>query len=295
MEHSLQRFLEAKRSVDDRAHNHQVWESLKTALIGVGGLQPLEVLEINGGVGGMFHRILADGVLSRAAYTLIDPEPDNIAHALAHLPEQLEGLGQETAGRPGGLFVFSPVVAVDAVLEAVDLEVFIEREAGNRQWDLIIVNTAFDLIHTDFALAELCSLAYPGALIYFATNPEGWMAFEPQLDPLVDDFISTCYYQRAQNNWMGRGLFKKLDDAGLSLLDVGGMDWIVFPKRGEYPSDEGYFLHYMLDKVGKDLLGCSELDQSRLAAWLAARHAQVERGELVFVSHQLDFLAQVAS
>jgi hypothetical protein len=31
------------------------------------------------------------------------------------------------------------------------------------------------------------------------------------------------------------------------------------------------------------------LDPVRFEAWIAERHAQIERGELVYIAHQLDF------
>jgi hypothetical protein len=35
------------------------------------------------------------------------------------------------------------------------------------------------------------------------------------------------------------------------------------------------------------------LEQVRFDRWITERHAQIERGELVYIAHQLDFLGQV--
>jgi hypothetical protein len=40
------------------------------------------------------------------------------------------------------------------------------------------------------------------------------------------------------------------------------------------------------------LQGHRELDPARFAAWIAERHAQIDRGELVYIAHQLDVLAR---
>jgi hypothetical protein len=43
----------------------------------------------------------------------------------------------------------------------------------------------------------------------------------------------------------------------------------------------------------ESLTGHVELEASALASWLKERRAQIERGELVYIAHQMDFLARV--
>jgi hypothetical protein len=40
------------------------------------------------------------------------------------------------------------------------------------------------------------------------------------------------------------------------------------------------------------LKGNAELNEDVFSEWLRKRHEQIERGELVYVAHQLDFLVQ---
>jgi hypothetical protein len=41
------------------------------------------------------------------------------------------------------------------------------------------------------------------------------------------------------------------------------------------------------------LTGQPELDQARFAGWLAQRRRKVEKAELVYIAHQMDFLVRV--
>ena len=68
--------------------------------------------------------------------------------------------------------------------------------------------------------------------------------------------------------------------------------WIVHPHEGGYPADEAYFLHFIIHTIYLALAGHPELDQERLVSWTAQRHAQIERGELVYIAHQLDIFGK---
>src|SRR5260221_6380283 len=66
------RYLAAKKSVDDRALNWQVWQRLVAALPRATSEQPLRILEVGAGIGSMVERLLAGDVLTHATYTAID-------------------------------------------------------------------------------------------------------------------------------------------------------------------------------------------------------------------------------
>src|SRR5262249_4085928 len=85
--YSFTRYLTAKKSVDDRALNRYVWQSLSAALPRSTAEQPLHILEIGAGLGAMVERLVAGGLLSHATYTAIDMEPTLIAEARRRLPQ----------------------------------------------------------------------------------------------------------------------------------------------------------------------------------------------------------------
>ncbi|MEZ4615529.1 MAG: hypothetical protein R2867_08450 [Caldilineaceae bacterium] len=76
---NFQRYLAAKKSVDDRALNHHVWMTLHNRLQEKAGDEPLRVVEIGAGIGTMVERILERDLLTKAHYTLVDAVSANIA------------------------------------------------------------------------------------------------------------------------------------------------------------------------------------------------------------------------
>ena len=121
--------------------------------------------------------------------------------------------------------------------------------------------------------------------------------------PGLDGQIETLYHQtmdlrriaghRSGDSYTGRHLFGHLRTAGVDILDAGSSDWVIFAGPQGYPSDEAYFLHFIIHTIGTALRGHPELDPVALRSWIAQRHAQIEAGSLVYIAHQLDFLGRV--
>ena len=83
--YSFTRYLTAKKSVDDRALNQHVWQSLAAALPRATPEKPLQILEVGAGLGTMVERLFAGGMLTHATYTAIDLEPTLVAEARRRL------------------------------------------------------------------------------------------------------------------------------------------------------------------------------------------------------------------
>ncbi len=90
---SYPRYLAAKKSVDDRALNRQVWAALQRELtrLETGGAEGceggcLKVLEVGAGIGTMIERLFEWGSLKEAEYTALDASAENIAEACQRLP-----------------------------------------------------------------------------------------------------------------------------------------------------------------------------------------------------------------
>jgi hypothetical protein len=304
--YSLTRYLAAKKSVDDRALNWQVWQHLVAALPRATPQQPLRILEVGAGIGSMVERLLAGDVLTHAAYTAIDQAPALLAEAYHRLcpwaREQGFGVVENHQGqlhvRRGGHHI-----AIET--EAIDVANFIAREHGRRVWDLLIGQAFLDLIDMPTTLPGLCSLVRPGGLLYFPTTFDGGTAFQPEDDPEFDRAIEDCYHQAIDQRVLdgkpsgdsraGRRLFAHLRTAAVDVLAAGGSDWVVFAGTNGYPGDEAYFLHDIIHTIDLVLTGHRHLDAERFSAWVAQRHAQIEQGALVYIAHQLDILGRMAA
>lgn len=288
MHNDFTHYLTAKRTVDDRALNRVVWAQLAEAVRArqAALTRPLRVLEIGAGVGTMVERLLAWRLFDADAvgvhYTLLDADPTLLASAqtrLTHLPWWLQ------------LEV--------AAANALDYAARVAATGTTQQCDLLIANAFLDLLDLPTALPQLRGLLADDGLFYFTINFDGATLLEPAIDPALDAAIEAAYHrtmdERITNgrpsgdSRTGRHLFTLLPAAGFEIRSAGSSDWVVHPVGGAYPADEAYFLHFIVATMAGALRDDPTLDQPRFAAWIASRHAQIERGELIYIAHQLDF------
>jgi hypothetical protein len=304
--YSLTRYLAAKKSVDDRALNWQVWQHLVAALPRTTPKQPLRVLEVGAGIGSMVERLVAGHALTHATYTAIDQAPALLAEAYRRLCPWARERGFEVdENGQGQLHVWRAGQDIRIETEAIDVANFIAREHGRRVWDLLIGQAFLDLIDIPTTLPGLCSLVRPGGLLYFPTTFDCDTAFMPECDPEFDRAIEACYHQAIDERMLdgkpsgdsraGRRLFAQFRTAAVDVLAAGGSDWVVFAGANGYPGDEAYFLHDIIHTIDLVLTGHHHLDAKRFAAWVARRHAQIEQGALVYIAHQLDVLGRMTA
>jgi hypothetical protein len=99
--------------------------------------------------------------------------------------------------------------------------------------------------------------------------------------------------KKAGDSHTGRNLLLHLRKSGAEILAAGSSDWVVFPKSNGYKDQETYFLHFIVHTIHNELSGHEALDVRSLDSWVAQRHAQIEKGELVFIAKQMDVLARI--
>lgn len=299
-EYTFPRYLAAKKTIDDRALNVPVWETLKTNLPAD---RPLRVLEVGAGIGTMLERALERGLLTRAAYTALDEQPENLAVARQRLPAWAAAQGWAYTPQATGASLRRGHADLDVQWQGGDLLEFTARPEQHGAWDLIIAHAVLDLLDLDVALPRLLGALRPAGLFYFTLNFDGATLFQPEFDRAFDDQLEALYHRTMDervtagrpsgDSRAGRHLFARLRRAGAEILTAGSSDWTVFAPGSTYPADEAYFLHFIIHTVEGALCGHPELDAARFAAWAAARRAQIERGELVYIAHQLDFVGRV--
>lgn len=307
--YTFQRYLAAKRTVDDRALNHHVWESLHGELAQRETEHDLTILEIGGGIGTMIERLLEDGRLSRTTYHLVDEQHENITTASERLTQRYNTHHHPTSGADFHLhptqshtLVNMPSTHLNLHLYTSDLFEFIQSAGPLTQVDLLLAHAFMDLVDIPATLPLLTQSLKPGALLYFTINFDGATILEPTIDKAFDAHIEGIYHrtmdERITNgkpsgdSHTGRHLFHQMKTANIHTIDAGSSDWVIIPHHGSYPHDEGYFLHFIVNTMHSALRDHPDIDRPRFEQWIATRHAQIEQGELVYIAHQLDYLGE---
>jgi hypothetical protein len=291
MEYSFPRYLLAKQSVDDRALNRHVLEALKRNL----PAGPMRVVEAGAGMGNMLARLLSWDILTCAEYVHIDSMPENIAFAQEWLPKWADeaGLCAERVGE-GRLRLFD--ARRDVVITLVQADVMEYIQTRPEPGDLLIAHAFLDLLPMPESMPGLLSLTKD--LAWLTINFDGLTSLEPSIDPGLDEKIQRLYHQTMDrrptggDSRAGRHLFGHLRQADAEVLAAGASDWVVYARDGKYPPEEDYFLHFILHFFEQALSGSPELEPAQFAGWLAKRREQVDCGELVYIAHQMDFLAR---
>lgn len=301
MSYSFPRYLAAKKTVDDRALNRRVWDKLAELLASYSKPQ---IIEAGAGIGTMLERMLAWNLFQEADYTAIDMSHENIQTALhQRLPGWCRDCGYYLkSNTPNNLVIAGHQQRVNACFIKADCLDFASNESNQGHWDLLVAHAFLDLFDIPSILPKLLRLLRKGGLFYFSINFDGLSVFEPLIDPDFDEKIWSLYHRSMDERLVkgkvsgdshsGRHLFHHLMMAGAEILEAGASDWVVFPRQGTYLSDEAYFLNVILNFIAETLSGSPDLDATRFQAWLAVRKGQIEKGELVFIAHQLDFVGR---
>ena len=292
MDYSFPRYLLSKQTVDDRALNRGVLEALKANL----PHGPIRIIEIGAGMGNMVARLISWDVITKADYIHMDAMEENINYALEWIPKWAAGAGFKTeriAERQ--LRLFDEWREVNIHLERADVFDFITN--NNIPADLLIAHAFLDLLRMPESMPKLLSLTKD--LAWLTVNFDGVTSLEPTIDAQLDDQIERLYHETMDkratggDSSAGRHLFSHLRAAGAQILSAGSSDWVVHAIDGKYPADEAYFLEFILHFFEESLSGYPGLDAIAFANWLTIRRRQIDTGELVYIAHQIDFLAKV--
>jgi hypothetical protein len=300
--YSYPRYLTAKKTVDARALNRRVWSRFVTAV--ADAASPVRVLEVGGGVGATVQRVveaLEERSVDRLRYTIVDIEPANIETARAALRDWAAARGYRVFGTDPQVWTDGPM-EVSVAFRTADLFDLADAHDGPL-YDAVVAQAVFDLLPIPEGHRALAPLLRTGGLWYLPIHFDGVTAFEPTGDPTLDARIERLFHESMQaapdepdrsGAHCGRRLLTHFRAGGDTLLEAGASDWVVFGREGAYPGDEAYFLHHILHFVETELTGHPNLDAEAFAEWMATRRRQVDTGELVYIAHQLDVLAQKA-
>ncbi|MFC7081317.1 class I SAM-dependent methyltransferase [Halorussus caseinilyticus] len=340
---NFQRYLSAKRTVDERALNPRVEDRLAAELDGRDARDdPLRVLEVGAGIGASVVRLLGRSWLpNRVTYTALDVKRENVACARERLPTRASALGyavgrasDERARASAAADANDQHASADGrfvcsrgrrrvEVEFRTADAFDYLAATDEAVDLLVAHAFVDLVDPDRALSVFRDALAPDGLAYCPITFDRGTIFQPVADPEFEARLTEAFHRhldRTGDSRAGRRLLSAAvggreqsggrdgdggsgsdgdtdaGDGGASgsggLLAAGGSDWVVHPRDGDYPADEGYFLQCIVEMVESAVRAESAIDDDRLSAWVARRRDQIDRGELVYVAHQLDVLAR---
>ena len=298
------RYLASKRTVDDRALNRQVWQTLADAVDGARPAdRPLRVLEVGAGIGTMVERCVEWGLFTDSGFCRCPQAGGANALVVDYTAIDSEESNIEVARRRLTHLISSEESGLRVRLQTANLYEFAARRGNRQRFDLIIAHALLDLLHLPTALPSLLQMVRPAGLFYFSINFDGATLFVPEVDAGLDGRIEALYHrsmdtrmtdgQPSGDSRTGRRLFHALRGCGAEVLAAGSSDWVVHPVGGTYPADEAYFLGCILHFVEATLRGHPELDAREFEDWLTVRRRQVVGGELMFVAHQLDYCGRV--
>lgn len=291
MEYSFPHYLLSKQSVDDRALNKDVLRALQAH----SSPGPLRIIEVGAGIGTMLKRLICWNVICEAEYVLVDELQAHTEYASVWIQQWAEaaGFGWERSEQTR-LRVWDATHDVRIHFERADVFDFIQK--NQEPADLLIAHAFLDLLPMPESLPKLLSLTK--GLAWLTINFDGVTTLEPSIDDKLDAQIEWLYHNTMDrrrsggDSRSGRHLFGHLRGVGAEILASGASDWVVHPINGKYPEEEAYFLRFILHFFEESLVDHPELDRTAFAGWLQERCAQIERGELVYIAHQMDFLVK---
>ena len=294
--YTYERYLSAKKTVDDRALYRGAWKEVGKHLAKAHA-KPWQILEVGGGIGTMVARLIEWEFLGRADYLMVDESAELLAHARRWLAEWAAARGARSELSADGIVIQSPGIDLRVRLCHSDVQTFLERTSASPKADLLIANAFLDLVDLSATLPALLAQLSADGMYWFTINYDGETIFLPEhrLDGELLRVYNRSMDERRRGEQgagdlkTGRHLFRHLQELGASPTAVGASDWVVHPLGGRYVADEAYFLRHIVNTVDLELQRHSQIAASDRTEWSSLRRAQITRGELVYIAHQLDF------
>jgi SAM-dependent methyltransferase len=165
-EYSQERYLFAKRTVDDRALNRGVLERLN-ALLTETGRERHGIVELGAGVGTMVSRLVDWGVVASADYRLLDRD----ARSLEAARRALESWSGVPVATGGVLCVARGEAKLEITFEHGDALQFVGAASSRRRFDLVVANAVVDLMNLDEALTGIFECLVPGGACSSWSSP----------------------------------------------------------------------------------------------------------------------------
>jgi len=293
------KYLAAKKSIDDKALNRHVFETLKRNSPEQSKEKPLKIIEIGAGIGTMIERLIEWDFLRYAHYTAIDINEENVLalpQRLANFADE-PGLTFETTGENSNELVLrNQKSKIKITPVCSDFREFLDDASHQHHWDLVIAHAVLDILPLNESLEHILAGLQQRGLFWFTLNYNGVTRFEPTIDPDLDRSVEQLYNRsmdrrkiQTGGSQTGQKLFSAIPTSGGEILAAGSSDWVLSTSDSEFIADEQYFLRCILQMVYESVSGTKELSSAKLDDWRQQRLHQIQEGSLTYIAHQLDF------
>jgi hypothetical protein len=275
-EHARVRYLEAKRSVDDRSRSRRVADQF------VGSLPATpRILEAGAGTGSLVPWLVDRGVTA-GSYRGVEASATVAAHARHARSAELRYRGHEVTGGPAN----GRVADLEFRFEVGDALAALPDDGA----DAVVAQQFMDLVSIPAAVEAFTSPLDPGGVAYFPLTFDGLSVFEPGHE--ADRAVERAYHEAidetaGRTSRAGRRLATHLRRAPGELVAMDASDAIVRPRDGSYRADERYFLACILGFVEASV---APEAVPAIGDWLQTRRQQLARGALIYVGHRYDLL-----
>ena len=282
-------YLEAKRSVDDRALDRDTLRRVRGVLENESGDDPpTTVLEAGAGTGALLRRALAWD-LPPLEWVAVDTDADVLDAAASLVADRAARLGYavDASGDARELRLDGPA-PVTVRLRRAD----VRDVAAERRVDGLVGQSFADLVSVASTVSLVDAVA-DGGWFYLPLTFDGETSFRPSHG--ADDAVVAAYHDSMRGPHRpgpaaGRAVVAGLREAGYDPT-VARSDWRVAPVEGAYPADEERFLRVLVDTVADE--GAGRVPAATLAAWESRRRAQLDAGALRFRARNVDIFGGV--
>ena len=151
------RYLAAKKSIDDRALNHHVWQTLGRSLGQIRKGEPMKVLEIGAGIGTMLVRAVERGLLAGpSTYVATDCDAERFRAARTYISQwaRQQGHSLSWSGALAGR-LRTDDADVSVVFDPISAETLADQPDKHTFCHLLIAHAVLDLIDFPSLLPKL--------------------------------------------------------------------------------------------------------------------------------------------
>jgi hypothetical protein len=273
------KYLDVKKSIDDRSLNEVVWGHFSNWLLSRNKQDStLRVLEIGAGIGTMIERLLEASLLQKCHYIVLEPETMFKEAALSRFKGWANKYGCTFKINSEGLWHISNN-ELDIFIEWIEADANkIDQLFGDKSFDLLLSHAVIDLLPVPTIMSIILDKLKARGACYFSLNFSGNTEFYPAHDS--DHKISELYHLDMDSRFPNLDWQPSLTGIALPIwLKKYGCEQVVDGESNwELGEGDSLFIKNILDTIKKALAGFPGLE-----TWLSSRYKELDQ-EILAIS-----------